>query len=92
MKSPKSLLYILSFLKDTNVNLINSWSKNKKDMLSDLGFSYLWNNDNITNVHVNTVIQRIYDQQLKQWCAELCTFSKLESYNLFKSELTKRSI
>jgi hypothetical protein len=58
-------------------------------MLSDLGFSYLWNNDNISAVHVDTIIHRIYDQQLQQWRAELNSFSKLESYNLFKIEFTQ---
>jgi hypothetical protein len=56
----------LVFLKDANGNLLNSWSKNAKNMLSDSGFSYLWDNDYISLEHVNTIIEGIYDQQLQQ--------------------------
>ena len=55
-------------------------------MLSDLGFGSLWNSISVTNNHLNAIIQRIYDQQLQQWCSELSNFTKLDSYNLFKIE------
>jgi hypothetical protein len=89
LKSPNSLLYRIMFLSDANGNLVNGWSKNVKTLLSDLGFSYLWNNVNIDNVQLKIIIQRIYDQYLQQWCCELNTFSKLESYNIFKSEFVQ---
>jgi hypothetical protein len=58
--------------------------KNVMKMLSDLGFGNLWNNINVTSIQLNNIIQRIYVQQLQQWCSEHSSFPKLCSYNLFK--------
>jgi hypothetical protein len=52
--------------------------------LHDLGFGNLWNNVNVTSIQSNNIIQRIYYQQLQQWCSELSSFPKLCSNNLFK--------
>ena len=76
MKFPDSLLFKMMFLTDANGNVTNSWTRNVKKLLSDLGFGNLWNNFNVTNIKLNDIIQRIYDQQLQQWCSELNSFSK----------------
>lgn len=89
MKAPNSLLYMMMLLSDANGNLVNSWSINVKNMLSELGYAYLWNKENVSNIEVNMVVQRIYDQYLQQWCTQLSSFSKLESYNIFKTEFTQ---
>jgi hypothetical protein len=85
MKSPNSLLYKLVFFKETNGNLLTSRSKNVKDLFSDLGFTNLWNNDNITTVLYKEFMISNYNNSV----LNLVFFSNLESYNLFKVEFTK---
>lgn len=65
---------------------IKYWASELKSMLNDLGFSYLWNIDTITNIQLQKVIERLYDQYLQKWFGELSTMSKLSTYNVFKSE------
>jgi hypothetical protein len=84
LKSPDSLIYKCMFATDDNDRLINSWTIKLKTMLSDLGFAYLWNLRNISVYHIKSVIQRIYDHYLQSWCSDVSTFSKLESYRIYK--------
>jgi hypothetical protein len=87
MKSPNSLSYKVMTMTDRNGEIINTWSKKVRNLLSTLGFAYLWNDSNITDIQIRDIIQRIYDQHLQQWCFELNSSSKLESYKLFKNDL-----
>ena len=80
--------YLNEFLivdQDSGSFRIKYWASELKSMLNDLGFSYLWNADTITNIQLQKVIERLYDQYLQKWFSELRTMSKLSTYNSFKS-------
>ena len=62
-----------------------------KKMLNELGFSYLWNNDAVTESDVNLVVQRIYDHYLQQWCAEIEVSTRLDYYRQFKTSFIQES-
>lgn len=73
-------------MRDRHGNHICMWSKNVKKILDDTGFTYLWNNVSLSNVQIQNVIQRIYDQYLQQWFSDLRTQPKLETYCLLKTD------
>ena len=58
--------------------------KNVKQLLDNLGISFLWNNINVTKLQVSTVIQRIKDSYLQTWFSVVRNSSKLETYRLLK--------
>ena len=64
---------------DNNRNL-KSWSANVKTLLNNLGFSYLWNSQNISQLQLNMVIQTIYDQFYQEFYATINASSKLETF------------
>ena len=56
-------------------------------LLDDLGFSYLWNNSDITSLQLSLLIERVYDQYYQSWYAELNQSRKLLYYNTIKSQV-----
>ena len=48
-------------------------------MLDEIGFSYLWIDQSITNRQLDMVIQGLYDQYFQNWYRELNATSKLET-------------
>ena len=74
---------------DNNGNM-KSWSANVKSLLNDLGFSYLWNNQVISQLQLNMVIQRIYDHFYQTFNASTNLSSNMETFKeiskLFKLE------
>lgn len=88
---PDSTMYKLMMLQGRNNTLLNSWSCNVKKLLDDLGFSYLWNCDRISEMNVKLIIQRIHDQYLQQWLSELGSSSKLDYYREFKLNFIQAS-
>ena len=74
--------YLNEFLivdQDSGSFRIKYWASELKSMLNDLGFSYLWNADTITNILLQKVIERLYDQYLQKWFCVLRTMSKLST-------------
>ena len=59
-----------------NINSnLNCWSSNVKLLLEELGFSNLWNEQSITKVQVELVIQRINDQFLQTFYSSVETLA-----------------
>jgi len=87
IQSPDSLMFKLYDLKGNNGEHINPWSLQVKCLLFDLGFNYLWENNNVTKLQISKVIERIHDQYIQQWYQNINTSSKLESYSKYKSIL-----
>ena len=89
IKSPESLIYKAFLnLKDDNSRVIG-WAQEVNKLLNDLGFNYLWNNDNVTLLQLNKVIERLKDQYLQYFYSELNKCSKLITYNKIKKEFTR---
>jgi len=82
---PDSLMYKLFTLTDQNGNLLNEWSKQVRTLLDSLGFSYLWNNFNVSKLQLDSVIQRVYDFYFQHWYAEVRDSSKLETFHKIKA-------
>ena len=80
-------MFKLYDLKGNNGEHINPWSLQVKCLLFDLGFNYLWENNNVTKLQISKVIERIHDQYIQQWYQNINTSSKLESYSKYKSIL-----
>ena len=62
---------------------------NVKQLLDFLGFSYLWNNSDITSLRLNLLIEHVhvYDQYYQSWYAELNQSNKVLYYNMIKSQV-----
>jgi hypothetical protein len=63
----------------------NCWASNVKSLLNNLGFGYLWNNQNVSNIQIEKVIERIHDQFLQSWFSEIKAASKLDAFCQFKT-------
>ena len=89
MKSPDSLIHkALLNLKDDN-NQVIGWALEVNNLLNDLGYSFLWNNENITLLQLNKAIERLHDQYLQYFYSELSTCPKLIAYNKIKREFIR---
>ena len=72
---------------DVNGNVLNnsSWAYQVNFLLNNLGFNFLWNNSNVTNIQIDRAIERIIDQHLQSWYSQVDASPKLETYKTFKS-------
>ena len=57
----------------------NNWVFQIKSLLNELGFTYLWDNQTLTKLQVEMVIQCIYDQYFQSWYGAVNASSKLET-------------
>ena len=84
LSDPYTLLYKVykQEVQDVNNNRnLKCWSANVKLLLDELGFSYLWNEQNITHLQINMVVQRIHDQFLQTFYSSVEATSKLDVFN-----------
>ena len=56
----------------------NNWAFQIKSLLDELGFTYIWNEQVITKVQLEMVIQCVYDQYFQNWYGSVNASSKLE--------------
>ena len=56
----------------------NNWAFQIKSLLDELGFIYIWNEQAITKVQLEMVIQCVYDQYFQNWYGSVHASSKLE--------------
>lgn len=73
-------------IENNNNNNDVMWADQVKNLLSELGFSYLWQNNDITELQLKCVIQRLYDQYFQKFYSDIRTSTKLLTYNLLKNE------
>ena len=92
VNQPDSLLHKVYNLRDNDGNFTNTWSKNVYNLLNDLGFSYLYECRTVTNIQIQSVIRRVYDQYFQRWFADLQSLPKLRTYNTIKTMLWYRDI
>jgi len=85
LKSPNTLMFKLMYMTDNNGKFVNTWSKNVINLLSNLGYGYLWFTQNVSNATLNSLVQRIKDQYIQQWNSDIFEFSRLETYRIFKT-------
>ena len=85
LNNPESLQYKLYNQRDVHGFYINPWSKAVKKLLDDTGFSYLWENQTISNSDIKLVEKRLYDQYLQKWYEDISNSPKLHVYNLIKN-------
>ena len=57
----------------------NNWVFQLKLLLNELGFTFLWDNQSITKLQLQMVIQCIYDQYYQSWYSEVNNSGKLET-------------
>ena len=67
----------------------NCWAKKVKDLLFSFGFGFVWESQNVGNesVFLSMFKQRCFDISSQKWSMEIETYSKLDSYRLFKQDL-----
>ena len=85
IKNPNSLLYKI-FQDQINNSYLDSWASKVKQLFNELGFSFLWNNSNITNLQLTRIIERVYDQYYQNWYEALRASSKLSTYRTIKTK------
>ena len=86
IKNPNTLVYKALQEQVTN-GFDGCWGLKVKQLLDDLGFSYLWNNSDITSLQLNLLLGHVYDQYYQSWYAELNQSHKLLYYNMIKSQV-----
>ena len=86
----KNAYLIETQMMDNNIGTlrINIWTLEVKNVLNDVGFSYLWTSDNLSYGQIQVVIKRLYDQYIQKWFADLRRMPKLCTYNMFKTDPT----
>ena len=64
----------------------NNWAFQIKKFLSELGFLYVWQNQNQNenDIPLSAIKQRILDNYLQKWYADINNSSRLQSYCIFK--------
>ena len=65
---------------------ILSWAGEVKKMLFELGFEYLCNNQSITRLQLQQVVQRLYDHYIQSWYNCFNNSSKLSAYRTVKTQ------
>ena len=85
LQNPDSLVFKLYNQRNELGLHVNKWANNIKDMLDNLGYSFLWDNDSVSQFNINCVINSIYDQYLQQWYADVRDLSKLHTYSIIKT-------
>ena len=73
-------------MKNGSGDYINTWSLSVQKLLNELGYSYLFTLDVVSQVQVDSVVRRIYDVNLQDWCDSINSSPKLDSYKIFKTE------
>ena len=68
-----------------------NWAFQIKNMLNNLGFSHVWNNQEQNDIPFNEIKQRIIDQTNQEILMANTTSSKLETYCLFKLDTSFES-
>ena len=68
-----------------------NWAFQIKNMLNNLGFSHVWNNQEQNDIPFNEIKQRIIDQTNQEILMANTTSSKLETYCLFKLDTSCES-
>ena len=72
----------LEMLETDNNNTVISWVEQVKNLLC--GFTYLWDSECMTNLQLQIVIQRLYDQYMQSWYGYVNQSAKLSTYKTFK--------
>ena len=72
-----------SNMKDSRQNAVG-WALEMKHLLNSLGFNYLWDNENVSNMQIKRVIETLYDQYLQRFYAKLRDSDKLITYSKIK--------
>ena len=82
LNSPDSLLYkvYLQQVEFLNVDAnFNCWATSVRNLLNELGFTYLWDLQCVSKLQLNMVIQTVYDQFCQNWYSGLALSSKLDT-------------
>ena len=84
MNAPESLLYnvYLQQVNQLNINAnFDCLAAGIRKVLNELGFSYLWDLQNMSKLQLDMVIQTIYDQYCQSLHSELTQSNKLDTLN-----------
>jgi hypothetical protein len=63
-----------------------NWAFQIKKILNEIGMSYLWDIENLTAVHLQSIKQRILDIYKQSWYAGINNSNRLSSYCIYKHE------
>ena len=87
-KSEESLINkLFKYQIENNNNNDAMWTDQVKNLLSELGFTYLWQNNNITELQLKCVIEKLYNQYFQKSYSDIRTSINLSTYNLLKLNL-----
>ena len=86
IKNPDLLISKIFNMRNTYGQHINGWALKVKNLLNELGFSYMFENQNINDIDVHIITRRIYDQYLQQWSTDIRGSPKADVYCLIKSD------
>ena len=79
LNAPDSLLYKAYFEQVTYLN-IDAKAQCVRNLLNELGFSYLWDFQSISKLQLNTIIQTVYGRYCQVWYSELAQSNNLDTF------------
>ena len=83
MTAPDSLLYQVYLQQVTYLNTganFNRWAQCIRNLLNELGFSYVWDFQSISKLQLDMVIQTVYNQYCHVWYSELAQSNRLDTF------------
>ena len=60
------------------------WTVKVKQLLDNLGFTFLWDCEDITLLQVNQIIEHLYDHFLQGWFGDLNNISNYQRINALR--------
>ena len=66
----------------------SNWASHIKSMLNNIGFSFIWLQQNKITIPLNVIKHRIYDSCSQSWYAEINNSNRLITYASYKHEFT----
>lgn len=81
----KRIYLLLKEDADNNITYNNlNWAHQIKNMLETLGLGNLWRNQEIADIYLPTIKQRILDQYYQSWYSNINNSQRLSAYSRFK--------
>lgn len=86
-----SLIYAMIYHMQLKNEIKSDWLNNVKNLLSSLGFSGIWDNQNFDNHKwlIASLKEKLRDQYIQKWLSLTNASSSSNNYRLYKSEFKK---
>ena len=64
-----------------------NWATHVKNILGEIGLSYIWLNQDFSTININMIRHKIIDSYTQEWHFSINNSSRLQSYCKFQNNL-----